>query len=253
MQVVGRIGGFTPGFRRLSAYFSLSGRSRTEEFNQLIDRNPVVGVSFNQMTETTAKRRPGSEARRKEIVEIAYRLIAEKGLEGLRTRDVAEVAGIDTGTLHYHFPSKEALEQAVVEHLANDFRANRATMGASPANAWDELRNEIFDVVLRVRQTPEQLLVTMDLTVRASRDPGVARIMAAMSGGWTAGLSEMLKRGIEQGLFRADLNPESGAVLLRAQLTGLGIVGLGAPERAEAAAHALVSQLEAAWLSKPPK
>jgi len=204
------------------------------------------------MTEKDTKRRPRSQARRKELVQIAYRLIAEKGLEGLRTRDVAEAAGIDTGTLHYHFPSKESLEQAVVEHLSEDFSANRIAAGKTPANALEELRNEIFDVALRVRQSPDQLLVMMDLTVRASRDPAVAEILRRMSDGWTWSISRMLKSGIEQGLFRADLNPEAVAPLLRAQLTGLGTMGLAQPDRVEAAANALYSQLKK-WLSKPTK
>ena len=204
------------------------------------------------MTEKDAKRRPSSQARRKELVQIAYRLIAEKGLEGLRTRDVAEAAGIDTGTLHYHFPSKESLEQAVVEHLSEDFSANRIAAGKTPANALEELRNEIFDVALRVRQSPDQLLVMMDLTVRASRDPAVAEILRRMSDGWTRSISQMLKSGIEQGLFRADLDPEAVAPLLRAQLTGLGTMGLAQPDRVEAAANALYSQLKK-WLSKPTK
>ena len=204
------------------------------------------------MTEKDTKRRPSSQARRKELVQIAYRLIAEKGLEGLRTRDVAEAAGIDTGTLHYHFPSKESLEQAVVEHLSEDFSANRIAAGKTPANALEELRNEIFDVALRVRQSPDQLLVMMDLTVRASRDPAVAEILRRMSDGWTRSISQMLKSGIEQGLFRADLDPEAVAPLLRAQLTGLGTMGLAQPDRVEAAANALYSQLKK-WLSKPTK
>jgi AcrR family transcriptional regulator len=204
------------------------------------------------MTEKETRRRPSTEARRRELVQIAYRLIAEKGLEGLRTRDVAEAAGIDTGTLHYHFPSKEALEQAVVEHLVEDFSANRIAAGTVPANALEEVRNEVFDVALRTRQSPDQLLVTLDLTVRASRDPAVAEILRRMYEGWTSSISRVVRGGIEQGLFRADLDPETVAPLLRGQLIGLGMMGLTQPDRVEAAAKALYSQLET-WLSKPTK
>src|SRR5262249_31645068 len=139
----------------------------TMKFNHLIDRIYSLGLSFNQMTEKT-KRRISSQARRRELVDIAYRLIAKKGLEGFRTGDVADAAGIDPGTLHYHFPSKEALVQAVVEYLVGDFRALRPEPRATPGNAVEELRNEIFDLVPRVRESPEQLLVMLDLKVRAS-------------------------------------------------------------------------------------
>ena len=204
------------------------------------------------MTEKQSKTRPSSEARRKELVEIAYRLIAQKGLEGLRTREVAEVAGIDTGTFHDHFPSKEALEQAVVEYLVNDFRANRAASGGSPVNALDELRSEVFDITLRIRQSPEQLLVMLDLSVRASRDPAVAQILGQMSEGWIGQLSGILTRGVEQGLFRPDIDIATTATLMRGELIGLGMTGLSQPGRVEAAAAALCSQLEM-WLARRKK
>jgi len=202
------------------------------------------------MADRIARRRPSTEERRKDLVHIAYRLIAEKGLEGLRTRQVAEAAGIDSGTLHYHFPSKQALIQAVVDHWFDDFRANRAGRGTSPANAVEELRNEIFDVAARVRESPEQFIVTLELTVRASRDRAVAKILARMLQEWTDSITAFLKRGIEQGLFRADIQPEAAAFVLRAQAEGLALVGMSAPERVEAVASALFMQMKA-WLSKP--
>jgi AcrR family transcriptional regulator len=201
------------------------------------------------MTEQKTKLRATSQARRKDLVQIAYRLIAKKGLEGFRTRDVADAAGIDTGTLHYHFPSKEALVQAVVEHLVDDFRAIRPEPAAPPMNALEELRNEIFDLAPRVRESPEQLLVMLDLKVRASRDPAVAEILGRAEQEWLNILTGIINRGIEQDVFRADIRPETEAILLRAQLIGLSIVGLAAPQQTEAVAAALCAQVTA-WLSK---
>jgi len=48
---------------------------------------------------------PGANQDRKsELVEIAYRLIGDNGLEGFRIRKVAAAASMDNGTLHYYFP-----------------------------------------------------------------------------------------------------------------------------------------------------
>ena len=70
----------------------------------------------------------------------AYRLIAERGLEELRTRDIAAEVGINIATLHYYFRTKEQLIAAVVEHMALLFRTLRAPLaeGASPL---EELRH----------------------------------------------------------------------------------------------------------------
>ena len=58
--------------------------------------------------------------RKSVLVEIAYRLIAQNGLEGFRIRQVAAEARMDNGTMHYHFPSKEALILGVVDYLMED-------------------------------------------------------------------------------------------------------------------------------------
>src|SRR5215469_15052196 len=173
------------------------------------------------MTEKKTKLRATSQARRKDLVQIAHHLIAKKGLEGFRTRDVADAAGIDTGTLHYHFPSKEALVQAVVEHQVTEFRAIRPEPSGPPENALEELRNEIFDLVPRVRESPDQLLMMLDLKVRASRDPAVAEILGRAEQEWFTILNGIINRGIEQGVFRGDIRPETVAILLRAELIGL--------------------------------
>jgi AcrR family transcriptional regulator len=101
----------------------------------------------------------------------------------LRTREIAAIAGIDTGTLHYHFPSKETLIQAVVDHLANSFQVNRAQSGAEPVSVLEELRNEILDAALRARESPDQIRVMFDLRVRASRDAAVAEILTRLDQG----------------------------------------------------------------------
>ncbi len=51
-------------------------------------------------TNTIARRAP-TDGRRAEIAAAARALIVEKGVEGLRTRDIAERVGINIATLHY--------------------------------------------------------------------------------------------------------------------------------------------------------
>ena len=160
--------------------------------------------------------------RKSELVEIAYRLIAQNGLEGFRIRQVAAEAGIDNGTLHYHFPSKEALILGVVEYLMEDLKNNRAVWKDAEQTALDELRMEFEDIRLRLRHTPEQFIVLSDLAVRSWRDPVVAKIFGKLDDGWHAHLVAMLERGIQQGLFRNNLNVPLCARAMMVALRGIG-------------------------------
>ena len=118
----------------------------------------------------------GSNPRAARIVEAAYFLIAEKGFEGLRTRDVAEKVRINIATLHYYFPTKEAMIQGVVTYLMQELRTSRITVKAS-ASALERLRAEFQDIRVRLRESPHQLVVLTELAVRSLRDPKIARIL----------------------------------------------------------------------------
>src|SRR4051812_49876883 len=65
--------------------------------------------------------RYSTDDRRVAIAAAARALIVEKGVEGLRTRDIAERVGINVATLHYHVPTKEALIGLVADSLRADF------------------------------------------------------------------------------------------------------------------------------------
>jgi AcrR family transcriptional regulator len=160
--------------------------------------------------------------RKTELVEIAYRLIAQRGLEGLRIRQVAAEAGIDNGTLHYHFPTKEALILGVVDYLMDDLRNNRAVWKDGEPTALDELRMEFEDIRLRLHRTPEQFIVLSDLAVRSWRDPVVAKMFRKLDDGWHAHLTALLKRGIQQSIFRKNLNVPLCARAIMVALRGIG-------------------------------
>jgi AcrR family transcriptional regulator len=70
--------------------------------------------------------------------------------EGFRIRQVAAEAGIDNGTLHFHFPTKEALIHVVVDYLTEDLKNNRAAWKDAEPSALDELRMEFEDIRLVV-------------------------------------------------------------------------------------------------------
>jgi AcrR family transcriptional regulator len=152
--------------------------------------NPGVEIGFSRAAET---RQMHQRDRKSELVEIAYRLIAKHGLEGFRIRQVAAEAGIDNGTLHYHFPSKEALILGVVDYLMEDLQNNRAVRKDAEPTALDELRLEFEDIRLRLHRTPEQFIVLSDLAVRSWRDPVVAKMFRKLDDGWHAHLVAMLR------------------------------------------------------------
>src|SRR5262245_35337658 len=91
-------------------------------------------VGAPQQRRTQAER---TEATRRKILDAALSLLGRRGYAGLRTADVADAAGVSKGAQSHHFPSKDALVVAVVEHV---FRraSEQARVRARPARSVDD-------------------------------------------------------------------------------------------------------------------
>lgn len=63
------------------------------------------------------KKRMSSDERKKQILDIALDIFAQKGFSGARTREIAELAGISETLIYRHFKTKEDLYAAALHHL----------------------------------------------------------------------------------------------------------------------------------------
>jgi AcrR family transcriptional regulator len=155
-----------------------------------------------------------AEQRRLDLLEAAYAVIAEKGLEGLRTRDVAARAGVNISTLHYYFATKDALLVALVDHVREKFRARPPARrgGAAGAPGVDaSLRGHLESAFRTFRSTPHLSTVLQELVSRARRDAATRGAFRALHLEWNAMVEEVLRAGVCAGALRADLDPQAGA------------------------------------------
>ncbi|MGD0557716.1 MAG: helix-turn-helix domain-containing protein, partial [Streptosporangiaceae bacterium] len=79
--------------------------------------------------------RQGS-GRRADVVRLAGELFAEKGFRATTVREIADAAGILSGSLYHHFDSKESIGDAIlsafIDDVLADYRAAVAAGGDSP-------------------------------------------------------------------------------------------------------------------------
>jgi|SRR5581483_5398452 len=155
------------------------------------------------------------EERRQSLILAAYHLIAEGGLERLRTRQVAERTGVNIATLHYYFASKEDLIRGVVEYLLRQFMtAYLPGSSQQMGTPLEQIRGELKELQYLLEEKPEMFIVLNELTLRSLHDPSIHQMMEWLNTGWHGYLEQILSRGKEQGLFRADLEPGNGATWL---------------------------------------
>ncbi len=58
------------------------------------------------------------------LIDAAGQLAAEKGFNAISTRAIAQLAGENIGSIHYHFGGKEKLFEAVIHSVANRWEEN---------------------------------------------------------------------------------------------------------------------------------
>jgi len=164
-------------------------------------------------TTTTTQKRESTEDRRAAIAVAARALIVEKGVEGLRTRDIAERVGINIATLHYHVPTKEALIGLVAETMKHEFRQQSLTRPRAHLSAVEQLEHEFYDFHEMYTERPEIITVMGELVERSRRDPVVKAAMAPLQGHWHDMVADIFAAGRDEGSFRPDIDPEAAATI----------------------------------------
>ncbi|MFV8755549.1 TetR/AcrR family transcriptional regulator [Nannocystaceae bacterium ST9] len=189
------------------------------------------------------------EERRAQLLAAAFEIVAQKGLEGLRTRDVVDRAGVNVSTLHYYFGTKDALLVALVEYVRDKF----ATAGRSfdDTRPWSEsslsLRAHFESSMHSFRSTPGLSTVLQELVQRGRRDPVTRAAFEGIHRDWAAVVERVLRAGIERGELRADLDPVAGSRIVTSFVMGAAAQLEVAPEAFDF--DALARELER-WVAR---
>jgi AcrR family transcriptional regulator len=163
----------------------------------------------------TRRHRLNAADRRAQIVEAAFEMVAESGLERFRTRDVAARVGINPATLHHYFPTKEDLIVAVGAHLEASYARGRVLRGTPrPETPLQKLRGELADAAFFRRRRPQWQAVSREFAARAPRDPAAAAVLKRLTTGWRGAIEALLREGIASGAFRPDLDPYRASILI---------------------------------------
>jgi len=86
-----------------------------------------------------------SDQTRTRILEAAVTQFSEKGLDGARTEQIAEAAGVNKALLYYYFQGKEALYSAAIKHVAEGVRATSMAVLDSDATPGERFLKSALD------------------------------------------------------------------------------------------------------------
>jgi len=170
--------------------------------------------------------------RRTQIARAAYASIAERGFEGMRTRDVAQRAGVNIATVHYYYASKEALIHAAYAQLQSRFQATVPADGS----AAERLTTHLREVRALLLGDDALRSVLSEIALRARREEKLRAAIAAAEESWFSQLRDLLQAGVDDGGWAVPVDPDATAALLIALCKGACLPVLATDRPTELAA-----------------
>jgi AcrR family transcriptional regulator len=130
-----------------------------------------VGKYSDCVARNVRRRRLSAEERREGVLDAARALFSQHGYDRASMRDIAEAAGVTVPVLYDHFPSKQALQVALIQREGDALVAQVPT--GYEAETWRDFVHESFDTFFRfVEANPHAWRL---LFVEAPTDPELVR------------------------------------------------------------------------------
>jgi TetR/AcrR family transcriptional regulator, transcriptional repressor of bet genes len=163
------------------------------------------------------------EERRAELREAVWRLASRDGLEAVTVRGVADEAGCSTGALVHYFDDKEELLLFAFRTVAD--RVMRRVVAAEEAttNPLELARAMLLEGLPLDRERQAEVRVWFAFLGLALTRPALARDQRITYRAWRDRVAERLAAAQENGLIRADVDPDTQAAALVGLVDGLAV------------------------------
>lgn len=155
-----------------------------------------------------------ASARRADVVRLAGQLFAEKGYRATTVREIADAAGILSGSLYHHFDSKESIGDEILSGFMNEILADyhaAVASGDDPRSVLEQIVRSTSRTLATHRAALTILQNDWSYFSALPRFDYLRKALKEIEDTWIS----QLERGIMQGAFRADLDPALTYRLLR--------------------------------------
>jgi len=149
------------------------------------------------------------EKRKKELLSIAYDMFITRGYEKTSVDEIIEKAQIAKGTYYYYFQSKEQMLEEVIDMMIK----NEVKMAEQIIRTDISVPQKIVGILTSMKPTEEEQPIKNTLF----QEENVLmhhKVRKKLIDTLTPLLSEVIKEGVNEGIFKCDNIPERVKMLL---------------------------------------
>lgn len=173
---------------------------------------------MDQTVHSTAKRKSPARKRAEpsrtndpartmaDIIEVATREFAEKGLAGARIDVIAEAMRTSKRMIYYYFGSKEGLYLAVLEESYRRMRTMEAQAHLEDLPPEDALRRLVGHTVDYQWAHPEFIRLVQSENIHRAEYLAQSKMIRKLNVPAIEGLRKVLERGQKEGVFRGGID-----------------------------------------------
>ncbi|MET9295193.1 ScbR family autoregulator-binding transcription factor [Streptomyces sp. NPDC003077] len=161
---------------------------------------------------------------RRDLIRSAAVAFDQHGYAQATLNDISKRAGVSTGALHFHFPNKAALAEAVELAAIETLRAVMREAHDSGKPPLQTLSDASYGVLRLLRGNivfRAGFQLNADLTWESDVD---------LSSEWHACVRRLVDEAAREGALGRDVTPQDVATTIMATMTGLGHLGHEEPE-----------------------
>ncbi|MCB8883702.1 TetR/AcrR family transcriptional regulator [Acidisoma cellulosilytica] len=205
----------------------------------------IEGTSGAVLTAPRASRK--ARETREKLIEGALLALCEDGVTGITTRKIAERAGVQLGTLHYHFENKDMLLLAVLDMLGARL-ARTLRLGVAGSRNLDEcIQRALLTDWNATEENFAIQLVQYELTLYALRTKGAAWMAQRQYNDYIKAHNDVFAPHAPGNDQTTAENVQRLSQLVMAGIDGIILQELAAPDlaRSRSAVRALISAMQA--------
>jgi TetR/AcrR family transcriptional repressor of bet genes len=195
-----------------------------------------------------------TEERRAQITDGLMKVMARRGYDGASVAEIARAARLTPGLVHYHFKNKKQILLAALRNLVARHDANlEARLATARGDPVEEVAAFIdFHLGLGADADPEALACWILLSGEALREPKIGAEFEKALEATTTRLAKLIRRGIEQQVFRCD-SVDGAAGALVAAIQGYFILAATARRLIPKGSAAMSTKNMASGLLRPAR